>query len=70
MQSNFWAGTKYLTQNILGPVKGQGISLYTTYYLKLDDKVRLDREQSGNSEAFPVTNFPVYFLNSEQPGVS
>ena len=27
MQSNFWAGTKFgPAQNILGPVKGQGIS--------------------------------------------
>ena len=41
------------------------LSLYTMYYLKLDDKVRLDREQSGNSEPFPVTNFPVYFQNTK-----
>ena len=38
--------------------------------VKLGDKERLDSEQPGNSEPFPVTNMPVYIINSEQPGVS
>ena len=38
--------------------------------VKLGDKERLDSEQPGNSEQFPVTNMPVYIMNSEQPGVS
>ena len=37
--------------------------------VKLGDKERLDSEQPGNSEPFPVTNMPVYIINSEQPGV-
>ena len=31
---------------------------------------KINSEQLGNSEPFPVTNFPVYLINSEQPGVS
>jgi hypothetical protein len=27
-------------------------------------------EQIGNSEPFPVTNLPVYLINSEQIGIS
>ena len=38
--------------------------------VKLGDKERPDSEQPGNSEPFTVTNLPVYFINSEQPGVS
>ena len=32
--------------------------------VKLGDKERLDSEQLGNSEPFLVTNFPVYFIDS------
>ena len=32
--------------------------------VKLGDKERLDSEQLGNSEPFLVTNFPVYFIES------
>ena len=43
MLSNFWAGTKYLDQhqNILGPVKGQGINFISFFFkdiLNIDDK--------------------------------
>ena len=38
--------------------------------VELGDKERLDSEQPGNSEPFPVTNLPVYFINCEQPGIS
>ena len=38
--------------------------------VKLGDKERLDSEQPGNSEPFPVTNLPVYFVNSEQAGIT
>ena len=38
--------------------------------VKLCDKERLDSEQPGNREPFPVTNLPVYFIHCEQPGVS
>ena len=34
--------------------------------VKLGFKERLDKEQLGNSEPFPVTNMPVYLINSEQ----
>ena len=34
--------------------------------VKLDDKERLDNEQLGSSDTFPVTNLSVYFINSEQ----
>ena len=40
------------------------------YYVQLGDKEWLDSEQPGNSEPFPVTNLPFYFINSEQPGIS
>ena len=30
----------------------------------------LNKEQIGNSEPFPVTNLPVYLINSEQIGIS
>ena len=29
-----------------------------------------NKEQIGNSEPFPVTNLPVYLMNSEQIGIS
>ena len=38
--------------------------------VKLGDKERFDKEKIGVKEPFPVTNLPVYFINSEQPGVS
>ena len=34
------------------------------------DKEWLDSEQLGNSEPFPMTHLPVYFINIELPGVS
>ena len=34
--------------------------------LKLGLKERLNKEQLGNSEPFPVTNMPVHLINSEQ----
>ena len=33
-------------------------------------KERLNKEQLGNIEPFPVTNLPVYVINSEQIGIS
>ena len=33
-------------------------------------KERLNKEQIGNSEPFPVTNLSVYLINSEQIGIS
>ena len=38
--------------------------------VKLGDKKRLDSERPGKSEPFILTNLPVYFINSEQTGVS
>ena len=38
--------------------------------VKLGFKERLNKEQLGNSEPFPVTNMPVHFINSEQIGFS
>ena len=38
--------------------------------VKLGFKERLDKEQLGNREPFPVTNMPVYLINSEQIGFS
>ena len=38
--------------------------------IKLGFKKRLDKEQIGNSEPFPVTNLLVYLINSEQIGIS
>ena len=38
--------------------------------VKLGFKEQLNKEQLGNSEPFPVTNFPVYLINSEQIGIS
>ena len=37
---------------------------------KLGFKEVLNKEQIGNSEPFPVTNLPVYLINSEQIGIS
>ena len=37
---------------------------------KEKEKEWLDKEQPGNSEPFPVTNLPVYLINSEQIGIS
>ena len=34
--------------------------------VKLGFKERLDKEQLGNSEPFPVTNLPDFIINSEQ----
>ena len=30
----------------------------------------LNKEQIGNSDTFPVTDLPVYLMNSEQIGIS
>ena len=38
--------------------------------VKLGIKELLNKEQIGNSEPFPVTNLPVYLINSEQIGIS
>ena len=38
--------------------------------VKLGFKERLNKEQIGNSKPFPVTNLPVYLINSEQIGIS
>ena len=48
---------------------------YQIYYLidstiKLGFKERLNKEQLGNSDPFPITNMPVYIMNSEQIGIS
>ena len=40
------------------------VQLHTT--VKLGFKELLNKEQIGNSEPFPVTNLPVYLINSEQ----
>ena len=38
--------------------------------VKLGFKELLNKEQIGNSEPFPVTNLPVYLIDSEQIGIS
>jgi hypothetical protein len=38
--------------------------------VKLGIKELLNKEQIGNSEPVSVTNLPVYFINSEQIGIS
>ena len=41
--------------------------------IKLGIKERLkllNKKQLGNSKPFPVTNMPVYIMNSEQIGIS
>ena len=38
--------------------------------VKLGFKERLNKEQIGNSEPFPVTNLLVYLINREQIGIS
>ena len=48
-----------------GPVKPYCIVCST---VKLGFKERLNKEQLGNSEPFPVTNMPVHLKNSEQIG--
>ena len=48
-----------------GPVKPYCIVCST---VKLGFKERLNKEQLGNSEPFPVTNMPVHLKNSEQTG--
>ena len=49
-------------------MKFQALQLQNT--VKLGFKERLNKEQLGNSEPFPVTNLPVYLINSEQIGIS
>ena len=39
------------------------------FKVKLGDKEWWDSKQPDNSEPFPMTNLPFYFINSEQPGV-
>ena len=41
-----------------------------TRTFKFGFKELLNKEQIGNSEPFPVTNLPVYLINSEQIGIS
>ena len=43
-------------------------SLWST--VKLGIKELFNKEQIGCSEPFPVTNFPVYLINSEQIDIS
>ena len=50
-----------------GPVKSYCIVCST---VKLGFKERLNKEQLGNSETFPVTNMSVQLINSEQIGIS
>ena len=40
------------------------------YTVKLCFKELLNKEQIGNSEPFPVTNLPLYLINSGQIGIS
>ena len=49
-----------------GPVKPYCIVCST---VRLGFKERLNKEQLGNSETFPVTNMPVHTINSEQIGI-
>ena len=56
-----------LNQN-LKEVNKPWIDVHCT--VKLGFKERLNKEQLGNSEPFPVTNLPVYLINSEQIGIS
>ena len=37
--------------------------------VQLGDKEWIDSEQPVNREPFPVTNLPVYFIDSENTGV-
>ena len=47
------------------------LEVYETYCtVKLGFKELLNKEQIGNSEPFPVTNLPVYLINSKQIGIS
>ena len=46
-----------------------GLLLINTTF-KLGIKELFNKEQIGNSEPFPVTNLPVYLINSEQIGIS
>ena len=46
------------------------LSLSFENTVKLGFKERLDKEQIGNSEPFPLTNLLVYLINSEQIGIS
>ena len=43
---------------------------FKIHTVKLEFKERLNKEQLGNSEPFPVTNMPVHLINSEQIGFS
>ena len=38
--------------------------------VKVEFKERLNKEQLGNGEVFPVTNMKGYLINSEQFGIS
>ena len=40
--------------------------MYYKNTVKLGFKELLDKEQIGNSEPFPVTNLPIYLINSEK----
>ena len=46
------------------------ITLASVGTVKLGFKELLNKEQIGDSEPFPVTNLPVYFVNSEQAGIT
>ena len=40
--------------------------IFISSTVKLGNKERLDTEQPGNSEPFPVTNLPVYVLHKDK----
>ena len=65
-----WFNILLHTQSIVyATVKGRCLE-YLGYTVKLGFKELLNKEQIGNSEPFPVTNLPVYLINSEQIGIS
>ena len=49
---------------------GCSTNIFFTFTVKLGFKELLNKEQTGNSEPFPVSNLPVYLINSEQIGIS
>ena len=59
------------TSFLLSCVLSEKIDPYNLVHsVKLGYKERIDSEHLGNSEPLPATNLPVYFINSEQPGIS
>ena len=41
---------------------GKAVLVRVSYYIKLGDKERFDKEQIGVKEPFHATNVPVYFI--------